>query len=104
VTLDTMTPQASVNESGYVSVPVNVVVDGHYFGIERFLRLVRTQVRLDKSKVSASGRLLDVQGVQLQQTEPAPTVTATLSLRAFYYSPTATQAPATTTDTTTTSD
>jgi len=50
-------------------------------------------VRLDKSKLAARGRLFDVQGVQLQQTEPAPMVTATLSLDTFYYAPAATVTP-----------
>jgi Tfp pilus assembly protein PilO len=97
VTLDTVTPSTEVPGSGYESIPLSVVVDGHYFGVERFLRLVRTQVRLGTSRVSAHGRLFDVQGVQLEQTEPAPTVSATLSLRAFYYAPAA--APTTSTDT-----
>jgi Tfp pilus assembly protein PilO len=100
VTLDTITPQAAVTGTGYTSVPLDVVVDGRYFGVEKFLRLVRNQVKLQKTQVAAAGRLFDVQSVQLQQTEPAPTVTATLTLDAFYYSPTATQ----TVPTTTTSD
>jgi hypothetical protein len=89
VSLDTVTPQPSVAGLGYQAVPISVVVDGHYFGVEQFLHLVRTQVRLDKNHLQARGRLFDVQGVQMQQTEPAPMVTATLSLRTFYYSPTA---------------
>jgi Tfp pilus assembly protein PilO len=102
VTLDTVTPQPAVTGTGYMSVPLNVVVDGHYFGVEKFLNLVRNQVKLQKTHVAAAGRLFDVSGVQLQQTEPAPTVTATLTLDTFYYSPAAAQAaPApTTTDTT----
>jgi hypothetical protein len=99
VTLDTVAPQPSVPGNGYVIVPLNIVVGGHYFGVEKFLRLVRAQVQLKKNHVSASGRLFDVQSVSLQQTEPAPMVSANLTLRTFYYSPTATQAP-TTTDTT----
>jgi Tfp pilus assembly protein PilO len=107
ITLDTVAPSTAVAGSGYESIPLSVVVDGQYFGVERFLRLVRTQVSLGTSSVSAHGRLFDVQGVQLEQTEPAPTVSATLSLRAFYYSPTATPtttATAATTTSTTASD
>jgi Tfp pilus assembly protein PilO len=97
VTLDTVTPSTEVPGSGYEAVPLNVVVDGRYFGVERFLHLVRTQVKLGTSRVSAHGRLFDVQSIQLEQTEPAPTVSATLGLRAFYYSTTATPTPTTTT-------
>jgi Tfp pilus assembly protein PilO len=104
VTLDTMTPQPSVNGTGYVTVPLSVVVDGRYFSVEHFLHLVRTQVRIDKNKLSAGGRLFDVQGMTLQQTEPAPSVTATLTLRTFYYSPTANVAPPPTTTPDTSTD
>jgi Tfp pilus assembly protein PilO len=109
VALDTITPQAPVPGIGFEAIPLTVVVDGHYFAVEKFLRLVREQVQLDKSHLDANGRLFDVQGVQLQQTEPAPSVTATLSLRTFYYAAgiapvttdTTTDGTATTTTTTT---
>ncbi|HZO96728.1 MAG TPA: type 4a pilus biogenesis protein PilO [Gaiellaceae bacterium] len=99
VTLDTVTPAAAVAGAGYDAVPINVVVDGHYFAVEQFLHLVRTQVRLDKERLHAAGRLFDVQSVSLQQTEPAPMVTATLSLRAFYFTGAPAAAPAATTTT-----
>lgn len=101
VTLDTVTPTAPEAGVGYVDVPLTVVVDGRYFEVERFLHLVRNQVSLGKQKVFASGRLFDVSNMQLDQTEPAPSVTATLQMKAFYYSPAATP-PAPATDTTTT--
>jgi hypothetical protein len=100
VTLDTVTPSAPVPGTGYEAIPLSVVVDGHYFDVERFLNLVRTQVQLDNHKPSAAGRLFDVNGFQLQQTEPAPMVTATLDLRTFYYSSAAAPVITTATDTT----
>jgi Tfp pilus assembly protein PilO len=102
VALDTITPQAAVPGTGFEAIPLTVVVDGRYFAIEKFLQLVRKEVQVDKSRLVANGRLFDVQGVQLQQTEPAPSVTATLSLRTFYYDAGAADATATTTDGTTT--
>jgi Tfp pilus assembly protein PilO len=102
VTLASVAPQPSVPGTGYVTVPVNVVVEGRYFAVQKFLHLVRTQVRLDRSHLAASGRLFDVQSVALQQTEPAPTVSANLILRTFYYSPTTTLTPPEATTTTTT--
>ena len=103
VVLDTVTLTATPG-TGYEAVPLSVVVDGHYFAVERFLNLMRNQVRLASGKLQASGRLFDVQGVQLQQTEPAPMITATVSARAFYYSAAAALPPPaqTTTDSTTT--
>ncbi len=91
--------------TGYESVPLTVVVDGRYFAVERFLHKIRGQVVLDKDKqVHATGRLFDIQSVGLEQTEPAPNVTATLVLNTYYYSATAAPAPpvTATTDTTTT--
>jgi Pilus assembly protein, PilO len=108
VALDTITPQAPVPGTGYEAIPLTVVVDGRYFAVEKFLRLVRQQVQLDKTQLDANGRLFDVQGVQLQQTEPAPSVTATITLRTFYYAAgiapaaTDTTTDGATTDTTTT--
>ena len=72
-------------------------------GAESFLRnVVRTRVSIRKANVHVRGRLYDISGVQLQQTEPAPTVTATLNMEAFYFSPTAAPAPVVPTSTTTT--
>lgn len=100
VTLDTVTPQAATLGIGYTSVPLTVVVDGHYFGVEQFLHLVRTRVAMAKAKLDADGRLYDVQGVQLEQTEPAPNVTATLTMSVFYYTGAAAPTPASTETTT----
>ena len=90
VTLDTVTPGVTVPETGYVAVPLTVVVDGQYFAVRKFLQLVRNQVTLGKAgkpKFSASGRLFGVTSMRLDQTEPAPTVTATFNMNAYYYSP-----------------
>jgi outer membrane murein-binding lipoprotein Lpp len=103
VTVNSVTPSTAVAGVGYYAVPITLIVDGHFFAVEKFLQLVRNQVSLKQDKFHASGRLLDVAGVQLSSTT-APTVTATLQMRAFYFSPTAAPpAPTTsTTDTTTT--
>jgi Tfp pilus assembly protein PilO len=99
VRLDTVTPAAAVAGTGYYAVPLTVVVEGRFFSDEKFLQLVRNQVALKDSKLHASGRLFDVSSMQLSTT--APTVTATLQMRAYYFSATATTAaPVTTTDTT----
>jgi Tfp pilus assembly protein PilO len=102
VSLDGVTPGTPVVGVGYYAQPITVVVDGRYFGVKQFLHLVRTRVSIKKSDVNVKGRLYDVSSVQLQQTEPAPTVTATLSMEAFYFAPGAAPAPPTTPATTTT--
>jgi Tfp pilus assembly protein PilO len=100
VTLDTVTPFVPVVGVGYEAVPITVVVDGHYFGVQQFLHLVRTRVSIGKANLHVSGRLYDISSIQLEETEPAPTVAATLQMEAFYFAPSATAAPATSTTTT----
>lgn len=102
VSLDTVTPGVPVVGIGYYAEPITVVVDGRFFDVKQFLHLVRTRVSIHKANVHVRGRLYDVSGVQLQETEPAPTVTATLNMEAFYFSPTASPVPANPTSTTTT--
>lgn len=106
-TLDTVTPGVAAPGNGYEIVPLQVTVDGHYFAVEKFLQLLRRQVSFDKSKLSASGRLFSVSGMQLSQTGPTSMLTATFSMNAYYYAPgVSAPLPASstaTTDTTTTS-
>lgn len=102
VTLDTVTPGAAVLGIGYEAVPLTVVIDGRYFSVEKFLNLMRNQVQVHKTSVHAHGRLFDVQGFTLNQTEPAPSVTATLTMNAFYYTSQVAAPPVTSTDGTTT--
>lgn len=85
VTLDTITPSPPTTATGYQSVPLTVVVDGHFFAVRDFLRSLRTQVKVKGTSVEATGRLFDVQGLDLEQTEPAPQVRASLTLQAFVY-------------------
>ncbi len=85
VSLDSIEPQAAIPYSGYTEVPMTVVVTGEFFAVEKFLREIRTQVQPTPTSVRAIGRLFDVQSVTLQQTTPAPKVTGTLTIDAFYY-------------------
>lgn len=98
VTLDLVRPSAAAAGTGYYSVPLVVTVEGHFFSVEKFLQLVRNQVELKDSKLEASGRLFDVTSVQLNETPP--TVTGTLQMTAYYFSPTATASPVTSTTST----
>lgn len=102
VVLDTVTPAPATLGTGYQAVPLTVVVDGHYFAVEQFLHLIRGQVASSKDALHATGRLFDVQGVQLDETEPVPTVTATMTVRAFSFAPQATPTATTSTGTTST--
>jgi Tfp pilus assembly protein PilO len=85
VTLDTITPAPPTSATGYQAIPLTVVVDGRFFAVREFLRSLRTQVKVKGTSVEATGRLFDVQGIDLEQTEPAPQVRASLTLQAFVY-------------------
>jgi hypothetical protein len=88
VDLDTLTPGAPILGVGYEAEPITVVVGGRYFAVQKFLQLMRTQVSIDHaSKVHVSGRLFDVQGFQMNQTEPAPEVNTTIQAQALYFAP-----------------
>jgi Pilus assembly protein, PilO len=102
VTLDAVTPSPPIVGIGYQAVPLTVVVDGRFFAVKKFLQLMRTQVSIGKVRVQAKGRLFDVSGFQLNETEPAPTVTATFQMEAFYFAPSAQPVQPLTTSTTTT--
>jgi Tfp pilus assembly protein PilO len=85
VTLDTITPAPPTSGQGYVTLPLTVVVDGRFFAVRSFLRRLRTLVSVNGKSVRASGRLFDVQAVDLEQTEPAPSVRASLTVQTFVY-------------------
>jgi Tfp pilus assembly protein PilO len=101
VTLDSVMPSPAVEGAGYYAVSIAVTVDGKYFGVEKFLQLVRNQVTQKNSQFRASGRLLDVSSVQLSETPPI--VTGALQMTAYYFSATAAPAAPVTTTTDTTS-
>lgn len=102
LTLVSIAPQTEEPPTGvYRVVPLTVVVQGRFFGIDAFLRRLRTSVAVDGASVHASGRLFDVSNVSLQQTEPAPSVLATLTVRVFVFAGGAAAGPSTAPATTT---
>ena len=87
VRLDSLTPQAATAQSGYSTVPMAVIVTGRYFGVQRFLKQVRTQAGFSGSRVHASGRLFSVDSVSLAAGEDQlPQLAATIQLNVFTYS------------------
>jgi hypothetical protein len=87
VRLDSLTPQASTVQSGYSTVPMDVVVTGRYFAVQRFLKDLRTQAGLSGSRVHASGRLFSVDSISLVAGEDQlPQLAATIHLNVFTYS------------------
>jgi Tfp pilus assembly protein PilO len=99
VSIDGITPAPATPFAGFEQVPLTVIVSGKFFDVEGFLHELRNQVRVASGNIFATGRLFDVQGVNLAVGTPAPKVSATLNLNAFVYSgvPLAPAAPTTTT-------
>jgi len=86
VRLDSVTPQAATVQSGYSTVPMDVVVTGRYAAVQRFLKELRTQAGLSGSRVHASGRLFSVDSVSLAAGEDQlPQLAATIHLNVFTY-------------------
>ena len=86
VRLDSVTPQAAAAQSGYSAVPMDVVVTGRYFGVQRFLRHLRTQAGVAGPHVHAAGRLFSVDSVNLAAGDKKlPQLAATIHLNVFTY-------------------
>jgi Tfp pilus assembly protein PilO len=87
VRLDSVTPAAATAGTGYETVPMDIAVTGRYFAIQSFLHRLRTQTRVVGDRVHASGRLFNVETVNLAAGEAElPQLTATIHLNAFTYS------------------
>jgi len=86
VRFDSLTPQAATAQSGYSTVPMDVLVTGRYFAVQRFLKHLRTQAGFSGSRPHASGRLFSVDSVSLAAGEDQlPQLAATIHLNVFTY-------------------
>jgi Tfp pilus assembly protein PilO len=105
VSVESFTPSASTPAAGYDAVPIAVSVSGRYASVKRFLHALRVQAGTNGSRIHASGRLFDVQSVDLTPDTSDATgqpneLTAAISLVTFVY--TGAPLPTTTTETDTT--
>lgn len=95
-----------VQSDGAMAYPIKVVVDGRFAGVTSFLRILRTQVRVKSSKLTASGRLFVIDNVQIAASGgTSDQVEATINANAFTYAvpaPPVTDTSSTGTTTTTT--
>ncbi len=108
--LDGITPAALVDTGfGAQALPMSVSVEGHYFALQKLLRLLNKSAGLKgSSTITGGGRLYTVDGIQFSSTTTpgaststtasAGLIQATINLNAFVYG----GAPTTTTTTTTT--
>jgi Tfp pilus assembly protein PilO len=84
VTVATVTPNAGTTIT--TAVPLSVTVDGTYFQISSFLNKLRTQVRVGKGgRIVATGRLFDVQSVNIAAGTGSGKLTAAIAVNASLY-------------------
>jgi Tfp pilus assembly protein PilO len=103
VTLTSIQPGANVPQpDGAVAVPIRVVVDGNWRGVTSFIRMLRRDVTVKGSKLSASGRLFVVDSVQIVSGAGTSEVEATLNANVFSYGVAPVVTDTTSTDTTST--
>ncbi len=89
VELDGVTPQAPVvgASAGEESVPLTVMATGHYFGIQRFLRLLRASADVHNGRLVGNGRLYTVDNIQFSGAPKGGVVSATMTINGFIYTP-----------------
>ena len=81
-----ITPQAPVAAGAADVVLLNVTVEGRYFGIREFLRLLRAGADVHGDAVKASGRLFGVDSIQFAKGgAESSAVNATLTVTAFSF-------------------
>jgi len=88
VTLGSITPKEPVvGAGGATMMEVAVVVSGSYRGITRFLGGTRRLVTVRGGQLTATGRLLAVQNVELSESNAHgfPLLDGTITLNAFVY-------------------
>lgn len=88
VTLGSIAPEApDVDSAGATVVPVAVTVTGTYRQVTRFLRNTRSLVHFSGGKLRATGRLFNVQGIELAESSSAkfPLLDATITFDAYAY-------------------
>lgn len=84
VTVASITPNLTTATPN--AVALTLIVDGKYFQVVKFLNKLRTQVRVGKGgNVVASGRLFDVQSVNIAQGTLPGQLAATIMLNASIY-------------------
>ena len=82
-----ITPQPVVPTGGANVIAMSITVEGRYFGIREFLRLLRTRADVRNEKVRASGRLFAIDSIQFAGggTDGGGLIQASLSVTAFAF-------------------
>ena len=83
-----ITPQPVTKVGAADVVPMSVSIEGRYFAIREFLRLLRSRADIRSDKVRASGRLFAIDAIQFAggTTANGSLIQATLTVAAFAFS------------------
>ena len=104
VTFDSIQPGPLAAGQGYGVVPIDLGFTGNYFSLTDFLYRLRKLVTVHRGTLDATGRLFSVSRIDFAPgAKGFPSVTATVSVNAYVYSPAAvgtSTAPPLPTDTT----
>lgn len=90
-----ITPGAPATVGATNVVSINVALEGRYFAIREFLRLLRARADVRNEKVVANGRLFGVDAIQFSRSDTAKgnVVQASLTVNAFSFQATAPGSP-----------
>jgi hypothetical protein len=89
LTFISITPAPQVSGTGYLEQPLDVMVQGRFSNLSRFLGDLRTLVSVRSQRLDARGRLYSVSGVSITAPDsPAkfPVVKASVKLNAYAFS------------------
>jgi Tfp pilus assembly protein PilO len=101
-----LTPVQAVPTTDVLQQPYDVVLEGRFTNVSRFLRDIRRLVAVKGGRLAVQGRLYTVDQVKLEEPTNGttfPIVRATVRVNAFSFTPTAPAPGTDTTQTTTTS-
>jgi len=101
--LNSVAPSSQVSGTGYLQQPLEVVVQGRFAKVSRFVGDLQSLVSVRHGRLDARGRLYSVSRVDMSAPDGArfPIVKASVTLNAYSFSA---PAPATTPDPSTTTD
>ena len=86
ITFQSIRPQAPVAQTGYQSLPINLIFDGNFYSLNDFLFRLRNLVAFRDGKLDASGRLFSVSEIEFREGPGGfPQILAALSVDAYVF-------------------
>lgn len=81
-----ITPQPRTAMGVADAIPLSVGIEGRYFAVREFLRLLRARADMNEDAVRATGRLFEVDAIQFSGgTNTGGLIQATLTMKAFAF-------------------